>query len=192
MDLPQDETLGKPLGIFSSEEALDQALDYYIDQAKLYFMKNGNAPHWYYPLGAYKQEIAKDNYEMMLQLLDKYGWPQYSKVGKIAADAPLLIINHHEEDAIREKYINQIKQSCLNNEGSCIEYAKIQDRILVNNNQPQLYGMQFRYNDQRALEPFPIKDPEYVDQRRKAIGLEPLSIYLKRKINYSWTIPQKE
>ena len=40
--------------------------------------------------------------------------------------------------------------------------------------------------------PFPIKDPEYVDQRRKAIGLEPLSIYLKRKINYSWTIPQKE
>jgi hypothetical protein len=46
--------------------------------------------------------------------------------------------------------------------------------------------MQFRYNAARKLEPFPIKDPESVDQRRKAIGLEPLKDYLKRKIDYDW------
>ena len=72
-----------------------------------------------------------------------------------------------------------------------MEYAKINDRILVNTNKLQTYGMQFRYNSKRQLEPFPIKDPEYVDQRRKAIGLEPLQQYLKRKINYDWTVPQK-
>ncbi len=79
----------------------------------------------------------------------------------------------------------------MDNEGSCMEYAKIQDRILVNENQPQIYGMQFRYNAQRTLEPFPIIDPEYVDQRRAEIGLEPLKDYLKRKINYHWTVAQK-
>ncbi|MBE9489941.1 MAG: hypothetical protein IMY67_06580, partial [Bacteroidetes bacterium] len=68
----------------------------------------------------------------------------------------------------------------------------IQDRILVNENKPQIYGMQFRYNTERKLEPFPIIDPEYVDQRRKEIGLEPLKDYLKRKINYNWTIDQKK
>lgn len=169
----------------------DQALDYYIDQAKSYFMKEGNAPQWYYPLGALKQQINKENYMIMKELLDTYGWPKYSMVGQLAADAPLLVINHHEDEAIRKQYLGQIKQSCLDNEGSCMEYAKIQDRILVNENQPQIYGMQFRYNAQRTLEPFPIVDPEYVDQRRAEIGLEPLKDYLKRKINYHWVVAQK-
>ena len=170
----------------------DQALDYYIDQAKSYYMKEGSAPQWYYPLGAYKQEIIEENYKKMQQLLETYGWPKYSMVGELAADAPLLVINHHEDESVRKKYLAQIKQSCIENEGSCMEFAKIQDRILVNENQLQIYGMQFRYNAQRTLEPFPIIDPEYVDQRRAAIGLEPLSVYLKRKINYAWTVTQKK
>ena len=170
----------------------DQALDYYIDQAKTYFMKKGSAPQWYYPVGAFKQQIAKENYGIMQQLIEEYGWPKYSNVGKIAADAPLLVINHHESESVRKKYLNQIKQYCLKKEGSCMEFAKIQDRILVNENKPQIYGMQFRYNTERKLEPFPIIDPEYVDQRRKEIGLEPLKDYLKRKINYNWTIDQKK
>jgi len=169
----------------------DQALDYYIDQAKRYFMKNGNAPQWYYPLGAYKQQIGKDNYAAMQELIKQYGWPKYSTVGKLAADAPLLVINHHESELVRKMYLPQIKQSCLEKEGSCMEYAKIQDRILVNENKPQIYGMQFRYNAERNLEPFPIKDPNYVDQRRAEIGLEPLKDYLKRKINFDWNVTQK-
>jgi len=170
----------------------DQALDYYIDQAKGYYIKQGHIPQWYYPLGEFKKQIVKENYKKMQQLIEEYGWPKYSTVGKLAADAPLLIINHHEDDKIREKYLSQIKQSCLDEEGSCMEFAKIQDRILVNDNKLQIYGMQFRYNMDRALEPFPIKDPEYVDERRAKIGLEPLKQYLKRKINYDWTVTQKK
>jgi hypothetical protein len=169
----------------------DQALDYYIDQAKSYFMKEGTVPQWYYPVGAFKEQIIEENYKTMRQLLKTYGWPKYSMVGELAADAPLLVINHHKDDAVRKEYLAQIKQSCIENEGSCMEYAKIQDRILVNDNQLQIYGMQFRYNAQRVLEPFPIVDPEYVDQRRAEIGLEPLKEYLKRKINYNWTVVQK-
>jgi len=170
----------------------DQALDYYIDQAKNHYMENGSLPQWYYPLGYYKQEIYKNEYDRMLQLIDKFGWPKYSSVGKLAADAPLLVINHHENEAVRKKYLPQIKQSCLENEGSCIEFAKIQDRILVNENKQQIYGMQFRYNSKRELEPFPIVNPEYVDKRRKEIGLEPLKDYLKRKINFDWLVLQKD
>jgi hypothetical protein len=169
----------------------DQAMDYYIDQAKDYFMKNGKAPQWYYPVGAYKKQIAKENYSLMQLLLEEKGWPKYATVGKLAADAPLLVINHHESDSVRIKYLPQIKQSCLEKEGSCMEYAKIQDRILVNTDKLQIYGMQFRYNAERKLEPFPIIDPEYVDQRRTAIGLEPLKDYLKRKIDFDWVIDQK-
>lgn len=52
--------------------------------------------------------------------------------------------------------------------------------------------MQFRYNEENALEPFSFENPEYVvDQRRKETGLEPLKDYLRRKINYEWTVVQK-
>ncbi len=170
----------------------DQALDYYIDQAKSYFMKNGKAPQWYYPLGDYKQKIAKDNFATMQKLIVQYGWPKYSTVGKLAADAPLLVINHHESDSVRISYLSKIKQSCIEKEGSCMEYAKIQDRILVGSDKPQIYGMQFRYNSERKLEPFPIINPEYVDLRRAEIGLESLKDYLKRKIDYDWKIEQKD
>ena len=170
----------------------DQALDYYIHQARTYFMKQGSAPQWYYPVGAFKQQIASDNYNTMQDLIIEYGWPKYSMVGEIAADAPLLVINHHESDSVRKAYLPLIKQSCIEKEGSCMEYAKIQDRILVNEDKLQIYGMQFRYNEKRNLEPFPIVDPEFVDQRRFEIGLEPLKDYLKRKIDYDWTIDQKK
>ncbi len=170
----------------------DQVLDFYVDQAKKFYMENGYIPQWYYPLGNMKKRIAQDNYSKIQQLIAKYGWPKYSNVGKLAADAPLLVINHHEDDSVRKKYLEEIKQSCLEGEGSCMEYAKIQDRVLVNDDKPQIYGMQFRYKPDKTLEPFPIVDPEYVDQRRKKIGLEPLKDYLKRKINYDWTVEQKK
>lgn len=62
-----------------------------------------------------------------------------------------------------------------------MQYAKIQDRIIVNEDKQQIYGMRFRFNVVRALEPFPIIDPEYVDQRRSDILIVPLKNYLKRK-----------
>lgn len=169
----------------------DQALDYYIDMAKAHFAKNGMVPHWYYPLGKMKSQIGAGNFERLQQLLQEKGWPNYSKVGELAADALLLAINHHESDEVRELFIGQIKAACEAGEGSCMEYAKIQDRILVNKGELQIYGMQFRYGKDRKLEPFPVENAEYVDQRRKAIGLEPLKVYLKRKIDFDWTVEQK-
>ncbi|WP_420384774.1 DUF6624 domain-containing protein [Roseivirga sp.] len=171
----------------------DQSLDYYVDLAKVEFSKSGSVPHWFYPLTFLKgQFITNDNFSRMKTLIQQYGWPTYSMVGDLAADAPLLVINHHPDDQVRKDYLPMIKKACEDGEGSCLEYAKIQDRVLVNDGLPQIYGMQFRYNDKRELEPFPIESPEYVDQRRKAIGLEPLKDYLKRRINYDFTVRQKE
>ncbi|WBX70799.1 DUF6624 domain-containing protein [Tenacibaculum retecalamus] len=170
----------------------DQSLDYQLDMAKRYFMKNSKAPHWYYPIAQMKKEIIEDNFVKMEKLISKNGWPTYSTVGKLAADGPLLVINHHEKEEIRIKYLSKIKGACLKGEGSCFEYAKIQDRILVNTDKLQLYGMQFTYDENRNLVPFPINEPEYVDERRAIIGLVPLKQYLKRKINYDFKVKQKK
>ncbi|OEK03973.1 DUF6624 domain-containing protein [Roseivirga misakiensis] len=169
----------------------DQALDYHLDMGRNEYAKNKYAPHWFFTITKTKARLNAENFTKMNELLEKYGWPLYDDVGELAADAPLLVINHHESEEIRKQYLDQIKAACMAKQGSCMEYAKIHDRILVNTNQPQTYGMQFRFNQKGDLEPFPIKDPETVDKRRLAIGLEPLAVYLKRKINYDWTVKQK-
>ncbi|MFY0593102.1 DUF6624 domain-containing protein [Roseivirga sp.] len=170
----------------------DQALDYHMDQGKVEYAKNRYAPHWFFTLTKTKARLNAENFKEMTELLEEHGWPLYDDVGELAADAPLLVINHHESEEIRMKYLEQIKNACLAGQGSCMEYAKIHDRILVNTNRPQTFGMQFQFNQKGDLEPFPIKDPETVDRRRKEIGLEPLAVYLKRKINYDWTVKQKD
>jgi len=169
----------------------DQALDYHMDLGKRDFAKNGYAPHWFFMINKTKSELNAQNLEEMNKLLAQYGWPKYSDVGDLAADAPLLVINHHESEEFRMQYIDRIKEACLAGEGSCMEFAKIHDRILVNTDRPQTYGMQFKFN-RGVLEPFPIENPETVDRRRKEIGLEPLAVYLKRKINYDWKVIQKD
>ncbi|WP_323755529.1 DUF6624 domain-containing protein [Roseivirga sp.] len=171
----------------------DQSLDYYVDFAKVEFSEKGHIPHWFYPITFLKNEfITNQNFEEMKSLIKKYGWPTYSMVGELASDAPLLVINHHPDDQVRKDYLPMIKEACESGEGSCIEYAKIYDRILVNDGLPQFYGMQFEFNADRKLVPAKIENPEYVDQRRKAIGLEPLKDYLKRRINFDFEVAQKE
>ncbi|WP_299710627.1 tetratricopeptide repeat protein [uncultured Tenacibaculum sp.] len=170
----------------------DQMFDYHMDLAKQFFVKNGRAPHWYYPLGYVKKQKAEENFRKLEELIEKFGWPTYSDVGKLAADGPLLIINHHEKEEIRLKYLPLIKETCEKQEGSCVEYAKIKDRVLVNTGKKQLYGMQFAYNAENKLEPLPIFEPEFVDQRREKIGLPSLKEYLKRKINYDFKVAQKK
>ena len=66
------------------------------------------------------------------------------------------------------------------------------DCILMRKDQPQIYGSQVSYNPETGEgSVFEIQDPEYVNQRRKAIGLGPIEDYLK-KWDIEWTVPQKE
>lgn len=170
----------------------DQALDFHLHQSRTYYKEHGFAPHWIYPIGMMKMRLNEMNYTEMQEIVQEHGWPTYDMVGDLAADALLLVVNHHPDAEVRKHYLPKIKAACEAGQGSCVEYAKIHDRILVDEGKPQLYGMQFRYNDQNSLEPFPVKDPELVDKRRTAIGLEPLADYLKRRIDYDWTVAQKE
>lgn len=52
--------------------------------------------------------------------------------------------------------------------------ALMTDRLLMNNNYPQVYGSQILNHKL-----YPIRNPDSVDYRRATIGLEPLEEYLK-------------
>ena len=58
--------------------------------------------------------------------------------------------------------------------------AMLEDRIRVFENRSQLYGTQLKPDAQGNMQPHAIEDPESVDERRRAVGLEPLAERLAR------------
>jgi hypothetical protein len=51
--------------------------------------------------------------------------------------------------------------------------------VRVHAGQPQLYGTQFTVTG-GELDPFPIEDPQRLDERRAQTGLEPFAAYEAR------------
>ena len=56
----------------------------------------------------------------------------------------------------------------------------LEDRLLMEEGKPQIYGTQITRGATGQPEVWPIEDPAHVDERRTSVGLEPLVEYLKR------------
>lgn len=118
------------------------------------------------------------------EIIQEYGWPTYSMVGKAAADGAFLVIQH-SNTAVQKKYLNQLLDAAKKKEASPGSVAMLQDRISAADCHKQIYGTQvFQQMDKvtHKLSKFtyyPIIDEANVDKRRKEMGLMPLKEYLK-------------
>lgn len=113
-------------------------------------------------------------------LLAEKGWPQLSAVGPEAAYAAGNVVNHSDL-ATRERYLPLLKAACEAGEADWSRYAHILDRTELEKGNPQVYGTQMAQNDATGqYEPRPMVDPEGVDARRAAKGIEPLADQLSR------------
>lgn len=143
-----------------------------------------------FPILALEEKNIKENERKLLELLDKYGWPTTSEVTEFAAAGAALIINHSNFE-LRQKYFPMLEEAFKNGEAQPLRYAKMKDRLLVEQGKKQLFGTQIKFEN-LVREPYPILEPASVDKRRKEIGLEPLSTYLKLRFNIDWQYKQNE
>jgi hypothetical protein len=115
------------------------------------------------------------------EIITQVGWPTERLVGKQAAEAAWLIAQH----AIAHP---QFQRSCLQllvvaaheHLVSAWQPAMLEDRIRVFEGRPQLYGTLLEPDEQGNMRPHTIEDPEKVDERCRAVGLEPLAERLAR------------
>ncbi|MBD0779975.1 hypothetical protein HPE56_19425 [Maribacter sp. ANRC-HE7] len=124
------------------------------------------------------------------RIIDKYGWLGISQVGRLA-NGTLWSVLQHGSVASKEKYAPLLKASVLKEESQPSHYARLIDRMLINSDQPQLYGTQINNQSNDVPTFFPIEKPEYVNQRRKEIGLEEIQSFAKER-GLEWNIAQKE
>jgi uncharacterized protein DUF6624 len=125
--------------------------------------------------------VHEKNALRLREIMAQIGWPTERLVGKRAAEAAWLIAQH----AIAHP---QFQRSCLEFLAMAArehlvpawQPAMLEDRIRVFEGRPQLYGTQLEPDEHGNMRPHAMEDPEGVDERRRAVSLEPLAEVLAR------------
>lgn len=120
-----------------------------------------------------------DNTAWLKGVVEEHGWPTYSLVGKEAAGAAWLLVQHADADPKFQRKCLDLMAKLPEGEVSKSNVAYLTDRVLLAEGKKQLYGTQFTTTDGK-LAPRPIEGEANVDARRAAIGLPPLAEYVKR------------
>jgi hypothetical protein len=125
--------------------------------------------------------VHEKNALRLREIMAQIGWPTERLVGKRAAEAAWLIAQH----AIAYP---QFQRSCLKFLAVAVrehlvpawQPAMLEDKIHVFEGRPQIYGTQLEPDEYGNMRPYTIEDPDGVDDRRRAVGLEPLAERLAR------------
>ena len=129
----------------------------------------------------WKEQLQKDaeNLARLREMVSEHGWPGQSMVGRDGATAAFLILQHADHET-QVEYLPLVKAAVEAGEIQRRHFALLQDRVLVGEDKPQIYGTQLYWDDTTGkCELFPIDDKAEVDSRRRDLGMVPLAEYVK-------------
>ena len=116
--------------------------------------------------------------KLLKEILRKYGFPNFDKVGMESSNNYWLCVQHCDHDLkFQERVLKLMKNEVKRKKANSANYAYLTDRVNLNSGRPQIYGTQVTYKDRRAV-PKELKKPLAVNKRRKEMGLEPIEQYL--------------
>ncbi len=129
------------------------------------------------PENSIDQNIDFSHLEVVINLIKQCGMPTLDQVSQKGMNAVWLVFQHTIYNKYRKEYLPLLKQAARNGDLVPGNIAMMEDRILMNEYKPQLYGTQVvDHGDGWKL--YELADPETVDQRRVEVGLGPLKEYL--------------
>ena len=118
------------------------------------------------------KEIDENNLAEIKKIIKEFGWPGKDLVGNETV-AIWLVIQH--SDIETQKWaLPFLKEGAKKGDLNSSQIAMLEDRILVNSGQPQIYGTQFYWEEndgQKILKFYPIEDETNLNQRRTEMGL---------------------
>ncbi len=128
--------------------------------------------HGYHPN---MEAVHKKNAARLASIIEQYGWPGKNLVGEDGAWAAWLIAQHAiGNPPFMRHCLSLLKQAASCNDVIPWQAAMLEDRIRMYEGKLQIYGTQFQPNHTGELKPYPIENPESVNERRLAVGLNTL------------------
>ncbi|GAA3388804.1 DUF6624 domain-containing protein [Streptomyces roseoviridis] len=131
------------------------------------------------------QDLARidaGNTRWLKGVVARFGWPGITLVGEQGADEAWLLAQHADRDPHFQRQILGLLEDAVGvGDAPPHHLAYLTDRVLVAAGEPQVYGTQYTQDpDGRNLRPYAVIDPERLDTRRAAVGLEPAAEYDRR------------
>ena len=125
--------------------------------------------------------LHEANADALAELVAESGWPNEERVGADGAEAAWLIVQHaiSRPDFCRATLV-ELDRLAAAGKAPRWQAVYLEDRIRVFEGRQQLYGTSFDWDEEGEISPRPIEEPERVDERRRAVGLEPLKDAIAR------------
>lgn len=130
-------------------------------------------------------KVDHENLEMIISFLDTCGMPTLEEVDELQMAAIWAVLQHGPA-RYQRKYIPLLEAAAERGDIKWSVIALMKDRALMHEGKPQLYGSQFSSDGL-----YDLHAPEYVNQRRREMGMEPLDEYLER-FGIGFDVPQRE
>jgi len=109
-------------------------------------------------------------------ILEARGWPGRSLVGEDGCRAAGFVVQHAILDLdLQRRGVALLTEAVAKREAEPFMLAMLTDRVLMQEGKAQIYGSQYIGAKEGGVEPWPIADPENVDERRRAVGLPSLA-----------------
>lgn len=112
-------------------------------------------------------------------ILDQHGWVGEDKVGP-QANSTLFLVIQHADLPTQQKYLPMMRQAVKVRKAEPSALALLEDRVALGEKRRQTYGSQIGEDSTGTSYVLPLDDPDNVDKRRAAMGLGPLTDYVKR------------
>ena len=126
----------------------------------------------------HQNQLDKENQIDVISIIEKCGFPLKEEVGKEGILAVFLVLQH-SRIKLMEKYLPLLQQSAIKGDMRFQDIALMEDRILIGKGMAQKYGSQVFFNEQTGK--YQLSNTielEYINQRRKTVGLGPIEDYL--------------
>jgi hypothetical protein len=125
--------------------------------------------------------VHEANASRLRAVMDDVGWPGEPLVGSDGAAAAWRVAQHAiGEPDFQRRCLRALQEAATRGDVPAWQPAMLEDRIRMFEGRPQRYGTQLEPDVEGRLRSYAIEDPEHVDDRRRAVGLEPLAACLAR------------
>lgn len=124
-------------------------------------------------------------------ILDTHGWPTKEMIGERGNWTICNVIQHADND-VRLKYLPMMRQAVKDKKLEPRFLVRAEDRIATERGDLQIYGGQMKYYPEtKSFNLWPVFEPENIDKRRTAIGLDSIAIFLKNRFDFEWNLEEQ-
>ena len=119
------------------------------------------------------------NSDRLREIVEEHGWPGRSLVGEQGAEHAWLLVQHADRQLdFQRRALVLLNAAVGAGDAPRRHLAYLTDRVRMNEGREQVYGTQMASVDDHVVVPWPVEDPDRLEERRAEMGLEPFADYV--------------